>query len=134
MFYIEHISFLVADFNTAYHAILSRLALTKFMAIPHYPYMVLKMPAPRGVLTMQANLIVAYSYEKESLALAKVVGLSAHMDACLAESKKVPKAEQEILTMEASRQATKAKETKQVGLGLANPSKTVKIGAHLDPK
>ena len=37
MFCIEYFSFLVADFNTAYHAILSRPALTKFMAIPHYP-------------------------------------------------------------------------------------------------
>ena len=31
-------------------------------------------------------------------------------------------------------EATKAKETKVVSLGLADPSKTVKIEAHLDPK
>ena len=52
MFYIEYISFLVADFDTAYHAILGRPTLTKFMAIPHYPYMVLKIPALGGVLTL----------------------------------------------------------------------------------
>jgi hypothetical protein len=56
------------------------------------------------------------------------------MDTCLTESKKVPLEEQEILTMEAPREATKAKETKEVSLGLADPSKTVKTGAHLDPK
>ena len=61
MFCIEYISFLVADFDTAYHAIFGHPPLTKFMAIPHYPYMVLMMPTPGGVLTLQANLIVAYA-------------------------------------------------------------------------
>ena len=31
---VEHINFYVADFNTAYHAILGQPALAKFMAIP----------------------------------------------------------------------------------------------------
>ena len=41
---IEHINFYVTDFNTAYHAILGWPALAKFMAVPHYAYLVLKMP------------------------------------------------------------------------------------------
>ena len=32
---VEHINFYIADFNTAYHAILGRLALAKFM--PYHP-------------------------------------------------------------------------------------------------
>ena len=43
---VEHINFYVADFNTAYHAILGRPTLAKFMAILHYAYLVLKMPSP----------------------------------------------------------------------------------------
>ena len=43
---VEHINFYVADFDTAYHAILGRLALAKFMAMPHYAYLVMKMPSP----------------------------------------------------------------------------------------
>jgi len=43
-FRTDYVNFLVADFNTAYHAILGRPALTKFMAVPHYTYLVLKMP------------------------------------------------------------------------------------------
>ena len=31
---VEHINFYITDFNTAYHAILGRPALAKFMAIP----------------------------------------------------------------------------------------------------
>ena len=49
---VEHINFYVANFDTAYHAILGRPALTKFMAIPHYAYLVLKMPSPVGVLAL----------------------------------------------------------------------------------
>jgi hypothetical protein len=51
-FRTEYVNFLVADFDTAYHAILGHPALAKFMAIPHYTYLVLKMSAPEGVLTL----------------------------------------------------------------------------------
>jgi hypothetical protein len=40
----EFIQFEVTDFEISYHAILGRPALAKFMAIPHYPYLLLKMP------------------------------------------------------------------------------------------
>ena len=53
MFRIKYITFLVAYFDTAYHDILGCPALTKFMAIPHYSYLVLKMPVPRGVLYLR---------------------------------------------------------------------------------
>ena len=104
------------------------------MAVPHYSYLVLKMPAPGGVLSLQANLAIAYDCDKESLALAKAFDLSACMEACLAESKKVPEEAQEISTMEMPRKATKATETKEVSLGLTDLANTVKIRAHLDPK
>ena len=73
---VEHINFYIADFNTAYHAILGRPALAKFMAIPHYAYLVLKMPLPVGVLAVWANLSIACAYEIESLSLAKATDLS----------------------------------------------------------
>jgi hypothetical protein len=51
----EYITFEVADFETSYHAILGRPAIAKFMAVPHYTYLVLKMPSPAGVLSLQGN-------------------------------------------------------------------------------
>ena len=75
-FHVEHINFYVADFNTANHAILGRTALAKFMAIPHYAYLVLKMPSPAGVLALWANLSIAYAYEIVSLSLAEATDLS----------------------------------------------------------
>jgi hypothetical protein len=41
---IEFIKFEVANFESSYHAILGRPALAKFMAVPHYVYLLLKMP------------------------------------------------------------------------------------------
>jgi hypothetical protein len=49
---IEFIKFEVADFESSYHAILRRPALAKFMAIPQYPNLLLKMPGPNGVLSL----------------------------------------------------------------------------------
>jgi hypothetical protein len=46
----EYIKFEVADFETSYHAILGRPAIAKFMAVPHYTYLVLKMPSPADAI------------------------------------------------------------------------------------
>ena len=46
------------------------------MVIPHYAYLVLKMPSPVGVLAMRANLSIAYAYKIESLTLAEATNLS----------------------------------------------------------
>ncbi|XP_066320139.1 uncharacterized protein [Miscanthus floridulus] len=131
---VEHINFNVADFNTAYHTILGRPALVKFMAIPHYAYLVLKMPLPARVLAPWANLSIAYAYEIESLAVVKATDLSIQMASMVTDAKTVPADDLEILVSEPPCASTKSKETKEVGLGLDDPSKTVKIGVHLDPK
>jgi hypothetical protein len=52
----EYVKFEVADFEMSYHAILGRLAIVKFMAVPHYTYLVLKMPSLAGVLSLQGDL------------------------------------------------------------------------------
>ena len=70
----------MADFDTAYHAILGRPALAKFMAVPHYVYMVLKIPIEHGILTLHANVSTAYDYER-GLTIAKVINISARMEA-----------------------------------------------------
>ena len=75
-YHVEHINFYVTDFNTAYHAILGRFALAKFMVVLHYTYLVLKMPSPVGVLALWANLSIAYACETESLAVAEAIDLS----------------------------------------------------------
>jgi hypothetical protein len=48
----EFIQFEVADFETSYRAILGRPTLAKFMAIPHYTYLLLKMPGSHEILSL----------------------------------------------------------------------------------
>ena len=129
---MEHINFYVANFDTTYHAILGRPALAKFMAVPHYAYLVLKMPSPAGVLSLRANLSVAYTCETESLTLTEATDLSIQMASVVAEAKMASADDMEI--PEPPCASAKSKETKEASLGLDNPSKTVKIGAHLDAK
>ena len=57
---------MVADFDGTYHAILGRPSLTKFKAVPHYSYLVLKMRTEKGVLTIRGNVYTTYTCEEES--------------------------------------------------------------------
>ena len=56
------------------------------------------------------------------------------MASMVTDAKTVPTDDLEIPALEPPRASAKPKETKEVGLGLDDPTKTVKIGAHLDPK
>jgi hypothetical protein len=55
-FRIEYMQFEVAYFETTYIAFLGRPTLTKFMAIPHYAYLVLKMLDPNGVISIKGDV------------------------------------------------------------------------------
>jgi hypothetical protein len=60
----EPIWFEVVDISSPYHALLGRPALAKFMAVPHYAYLKMKLLGPRGVITVSGCF-------KKSLACAK---------------------------------------------------------------
>jgi hypothetical protein len=70
----------VTDFNDTYHAILGRSALTKFMVVPHYSYLVLKMPTEHGVLTLRGNVYTAYTSEEKGFKVAEATDLSIRME------------------------------------------------------
>ena len=55
-FRMETLTFEIADFPGAYHAILGRPYYAKFVAIPNYTYLKLKMPAPHGIITIGGDL------------------------------------------------------------------------------
>ena len=56
------------------------------------------------------------------------------MTSVVMDAKTVPADDREIPMLEPPRASAKSKETKEVGLGLDDPTKTIKIGAHLNPK
>ncbi|XP_066341272.1 uncharacterized protein [Miscanthus floridulus] len=129
---VEHINFYVADFNTAYHAILGWPALAKFMVVLHYADLVLKMASPVGVLALRANLSIAHAYETKSLALAEATDLSIQMATMVTDARMVPADDLDIPMLEPPRASTKSKETKEVGLGLDDPSKTIWVTGGAD--
>jgi hypothetical protein len=63
----EFIKFEVTNFESSYHAILGRPALAKFMAVPYYVYLLLKMPRRSGVLTLRGDLKKSYDCNKEAI-------------------------------------------------------------------
>ena len=93
------------------------------MAVPHYVYMVLKTPTEQGVLTLHANVSTAYDYEREGIAIAEAMDLSATMEVCIADSKKIPAEEQAIPTQEPPRSMTKSKDTTKVELVIGDRSR-----------
>jgi hypothetical protein len=58
-FHTENVQFKVAEVNLPFNAIIGRPALYRFMAVAHYGYLVLKMPSPVGVLTVQSDRTAA---------------------------------------------------------------------------
>ena len=69
----EELLFTIAPFQSGYHALLGRTAFARFNALPHYGYLTLNMPDPRGVITVSG--ITERSSRIEEHATALAVGL-----------------------------------------------------------
>ena len=111
-FRTDYVNFVVADFNGTYHAILGRPSLTKFMAISHYRYLVLKMPTEKGVLTLRGNVYAAYTCEDDSFKIAEAHDLSIRMAETMLDAKKTPADHLEIPDLEAHARMSSPKSTK----------------------
>ena len=51
----EKLVFHIAPFKSSYQALLGCEAFTRFNAIPHYASLTLKMPGPRGIISLKGN-------------------------------------------------------------------------------
>ena len=66
-FQSKELIFDIVEFRNGYHALLRRTAFTQFNAVPHYANLKLKMPGPRGVITVNANTKLSLRTEEHSL-------------------------------------------------------------------
>ena len=57
----------MVDFLGSYHAILGRPCYAKFMVVPNYTYLKLKMPGPNSVITIESTYEHAYDYDVECI-------------------------------------------------------------------
>jgi hypothetical protein len=133
----EYIKFKVADFETSYHAILGRPAIAKFMVVPHYTYLVLKMPSPAGVLSLQGDLKISHDCDTEAVEIASTNQVPNAMMEIYAASKKLAPSELDIPKKSDKANKPQPPEevlVKTIDLGTGDSSKTTTIGADLDPK
>ena len=128
-FRTDYVNFEVSD-----HAILGRPVLTKFMAIPHYKYLVLKMPTEKGVLTLRGNVYAAYTCEDDSFKIAEAHDLSIRMAETVLDAKETSTDHLKIPDLETPCKNIKSKEHKVIQLVDGDSSKMALIGANLDPK
>ncbi|XP_066358113.1 uncharacterized protein [Miscanthus floridulus] len=69
----EVLIFEEVGFRGTYHAILGRLCHAKFMAVPNYTYLKLKMPGPNGVITIECTYEHAYDWDVECIEYAEAL-------------------------------------------------------------
>jgi hypothetical protein len=107
------------------------------MTAPHYTYLVLKMPSPAGVLSLQGDLKISFDCDIEAVELAAKNQVPNATMEIYAASKKLAPSELDI--PEKSDKANKPQPAEEVlvktiDFGTGDSSKTTTIGAGLDPK
>jgi hypothetical protein len=121
----------VVGFRGAYHAILGRPCYAKFMAVPNYTYLKMKMPGPKGVITVGSSIEHASDYDAECVEHAEALALD---EALVANLEKLVNEDLDSTTKHAgSFEATE--QTKEVPLDPATPEgKALRVSSTLDPK
>jgi hypothetical protein len=107
------------------------------MAAPHYTYLVLKMPSPAGVLSLQGDLKVSFDCDTEAVELTATNQVPNTMMEIFAASKKLAPTKLEILgkTDTANKpQPLEEVQVKAIDLVTGDNSKTTIIGTGRDPK
>jgi hypothetical protein len=129
----EFLRFEVANFDCGYNAIIGRPRLAKFMAIPHYTYMILKMLGPQGIITVHADFQGAAECFRvaiqATLTTKPSVTSSAQANSKSEEDLTVPANEAQAVT---SMRPTE--ETKRINLEFIDEHKTAIISSSLDDK
>jgi hypothetical protein len=126
----ETLTFEVVRFRGTYHAVLGRPCYAKFMVVPNYTYLKLKMPGPNGIITIGSMYRHAYECDVECVEYAEAIAESEALITdlgCL--SKEAPDAKHHANNFEP------AEAVKSVALDPSNDAgKKVTVGSELDPK
>jgi hypothetical protein len=127
----ETLTFEVVGFRGAYHAILGRPCYAKFMAVPNYTYLKMKMPGPKGLITVGSSIEHAFDCDVKCMEHAEALALD---EALVANLEKLVN---EDLDSTAKRTGSfeAAEQTKEVPLDPAAPEgKALRVSSTLDPK
>jgi hypothetical protein len=126
----ETLTFEVVGFRGTYHTVLGRPCYAKFMAVPNYTYLKLKMTGPNEVITVGPTYRHTYECDMECVEYAEALAESEALIADLESlSKEAPDVKRHTGNFEP------AEMVKSVPLDPSNnASKQIRIGSELDPK
>jgi hypothetical protein len=127
----ETLTFEVVGFRGMYHAILGRLCYAKFMAVPNYTYLKMKMSGPKGVITVGSSIEHAFDCDIECVDHAEALELD---EALVANMEKLVNKDLDSSAKHAG-SFEAAEQTKEVPLDPAAPEgKALRASSTLDPK
>jgi hypothetical protein len=131
----KFIWFEVTDFETSYYAILGTPALAKIMAIPYYPYLLLKMPGPHEILSLRENLKHAFDCDIQAIQIVAKTQVADDREEITTVVAQMNPKELEIPAKKPCILAPqKEADVKKIDLGTGDPEKTMTISAHLSTK
>jgi hypothetical protein len=134
-FRTEYLTFEVADFHSSYHSIFGRPMLAKFMAIPHHTYLIMKMPAPKRILSVLRDIMISYNCESATVELSKDSAIKAAATVMVTQAAKIDQTTLQVPEQKHIGTALdRSPAVKKVCLGLPDASKEVVIWADLNLK
>jgi hypothetical protein len=127
----ETLTFEVVAFRGAYHTILGRQCYAKFMAVPNYTYLKMKMPGPKGITTVGSSIEHTFDCDVECVEHAEALAL----DEALMESMEKLVNEDLDSTAKHAGSFEAAEQTKEVALDPAAPEgKALRVSSTLNLK
>jgi hypothetical protein len=127
----ETLTFEVVGFRGAYHTILGCPCYAKFMAVPNYTYLKMKMSGPKGVITVGSSIEHTFDCDVERVEHTEALALNEVLVASMEKlvNKDLDSTAKHAGSFEA------AKQTKEVPLDPATPEgKALRVSSTLDPK
>jgi hypothetical protein len=127
----ETLTFEVVGFRGAYHAILGQPCYAKFMAVPNYTYLKMKMSGPKGVITVGSSIEHVFDCDVECVEHAEALALD---EALVANLEKLVNEDLDSTAKHAGSFEV-AEQTKEMPLDPAAPEgKALRVSSTLDPK
>jgi hypothetical protein len=127
-FCTETLTFEVVGFSGTYHAILGRPAYAKFMVVPNYTYLKLKIPGPKGIITIGPTCQHAYDCDAKCFQFVEATIRSERLHA-------EPRSEDQVLPESSKCAACSFEPSKDVkDAVVSDDGRTLRIGMTLDSK
>jgi hypothetical protein len=127
-FCTETLTFEVVGLSGTYHAILGRPAYTKFMVMPNYTYLKLKIPGPKGIITVGPTYQCTFKCDVECFQFAEATIRSERIHA-------EPRSEDQDVPESSKRAACSFKPAKDVkDVAVFDDGRMLRIRTALNPK